>query len=97
MVHLTEKEIANQIAHSHNDRSNDIIVSQALCITIALLAVAMRFMSRLMGGVRLGADDYMIVAGFVFAVGEATSALICKSLGSPLETNLYASHTTDGP
>ena len=78
MVHLSEQDIAYQVAHIHDDRSHDIIISQALCITIALIAIILRFLSRALGRIILGADDWMIVAGFIFVVGEATSALICK-------------------
>ncbi|KAL9607133.1 MAG: hypothetical protein Q9167_007926 [Letrouitia subvulpina] len=76
MVHLTEADIKYQIAHIRDDRSQDIIVSHGICITLAAIAIILRFISRKLGKVRIGADDWMIVAAFVFEVGEVIGGLI---------------------
>ncbi|KAI4210002.1 MAG: hypothetical protein LQ351_007109 [Letrouitia transgressa] len=81
MVHLTEADIKYQVAHVRDDRSQDIIVSHGICIFLAAIAITMRFISRKLGKVRIGADDWMIVAAFVFELGEVIGGLICVHYG----------------
>ena len=76
MVHLTPEDIAFQKAHIKDDRSNDIIVSHAICIAIAFVAVILRFVSRRVGNLKVSWDDYMIVAAFIFALGEVIGGLL---------------------
>ena len=76
MVHLTPEDIAYQKEHIQDDRSNDIIVSHTICIAIASVAVILRFISRRVGNLKVSWDDYMIVAAFVFALGEVIGGLL---------------------
>lgn len=59
------QEIQYQLAHIHQDRSNDIIVSHAICIVIAVFAVILRFSSRRLCKAPILADDYMTIAALV--------------------------------
>ncbi|KAL8747133.1 MAG: hypothetical protein Q9190_000956 [Brigantiaea leucoxantha] len=77
MVHITEADIAYQKAHVRDDRSQDIVVSHAICIALAAIAILLRFVSRRLGKVAVGADDWMIVAAFVFVTGEVIGGLLC--------------------
>ena len=79
MVHITEADIAYQKAHVRDDRSQDIVVSHAICIALAAIAILLRFVSRRLGKVAVGADDWMIVAAFVFVTGEVIGGLLCTS------------------
>ena len=54
-----------QLAHIHEDRSNDIVISHGICIVIAVVAVVLRFISRKICKSQLLADDYMIILALV--------------------------------
>lgn len=81
MGQLSPEEIASQQAHIHDDRSNDIIISHAICLSLALIAIVLRFLSRHIGKVRLEPDDWMIVASFIFASGEVACGLLAVHYG----------------
>ena len=85
MVQLTPADIAYQKAHIKDDRRGDIIVSHAICITLAFLAVILRFISRKLGKIKIQADDYTIIAALFFALGEV--------IGGFLGTFLYLSQS----
>lgn len=76
MVQLTEEEVLYQLTHAHEDRRKDIIYSHSICIALAAVAVLLRFLSRYLGRIRLGPDDWTILAGFIFGVGEITGGLL---------------------
>ena len=59
------QEIQYQLAHIHEDRSNDIVVSHAICIVIAVVAVVLRFASRRICKAPILADDYMTIVALV--------------------------------
>ena len=59
--------------------SSDIVVSHIICITLAGLAVVLRFISRRVCRAAILADDYLIIAALIFAAGEVTGGLLCKS------------------
>lgn len=59
------QEIQYQLAHIHQDRSNEIVVSHGVCIVIAVVAVILRFSSRRLCKAPLLADDYMIIVALV--------------------------------
>ena len=65
MAPPTEQEIQYQLAHIHEDRSNDIIVSHSICIVIAVVAVVLRFSSRRICKAPILADDYMTIVALV--------------------------------
>lgn len=83
MVQLTEEEILYQLTHAYEDRRKDIIYSHSICIALAAVAVFLRFLSRYLGRIRLGADDWTILAGFIFGVGEITGGLLCEPPSLP--------------
>lgn len=59
------QEIQYQLAHIHEDRSNDIVVSHAICIVIAVVAVVLRFASRRLCKAPILADDFMTIVALV--------------------------------
>lgn len=59
------QEIQYQLAHIHQDRSNDIVVSHAICIVIAVVAVVLRFASRRLCKAPILADDFMTIVALV--------------------------------
>lgn len=59
------QEIKYQLAHIHEDRSNDIVVSHAICIVIAVVAVVLRFSSRRLCKAPILADDFMSIVALV--------------------------------
>lgn len=48
-------------------------------MTLAGVAVVLRFVSRYLCKAAVKADDYMIIAALVFAAGEVTGGLLCTS------------------
>ena len=79
MVQLTADDIAYQKAHIQDDRSKTIVVSHAICLSLAAIAVLLRFMSRKIGKVALERDDYMIFAALIFVSGQVTGGLLSAS------------------
>ena len=65
MASPNAQEIQYQLAHIHQDRSIDIVVSHAICIVIAVVAVVLRLSSRRICKAPLLADDYMTIAALV--------------------------------
>lgn len=61
----TPKEIQYQEEHIHDDRSGNIVTSHAICITIAVIAVLLRLISRRMIKASIQADDWMIIVALV--------------------------------
>ncbi len=76
----TPSEIEYQLAHVNDDRASDIVISHAVVLPLAVIAVFFRFISRRLCKARIEADDYMIIAALFFAIGEATGGLLCASL-----------------
>ena len=62
---LSPSEIQYQLDHINDDRGDDIIISHAVVLPLAVLAVFLRFISRYLCKARIGADDYMIIAALV--------------------------------
>ena len=54
-----------QLLHIHDSRVPKVIVSLAVCLPAAYIAVVLRFVSRRIGRVPLKADDWWIVVGLV--------------------------------
>ncbi len=76
----TPSEMEYQLAHVNDDRASDIVISHAVVLPLAVIAVFFRFISRRLCKARIEADDYMIIATLFFAIGEATGGLLCASL-----------------
>lgn len=63
---MADKEnIDYQLAHINEDRSQALIVSHALCLVLAGVAIVLRLVARRMSKAAIKADDYMIIAAFV--------------------------------
>ena len=58
-------EIQYQLLHIHEDRSKDIVNSNAICMVIAIVAVTLRFVSRRLCKAAFLADDYVCLAALV--------------------------------
>ena len=71
MAAPSPSEIQYQLDHIHEDRSSDIVVSHVICLTIATVAVILRFASRRLCKAAILADDYMIIAALVRAIIDA--------------------------
>ena len=69
MSTLSPKEIAHQKAHIHDDRSTELYGAQITCFLLAVIAVALRLISRRLIKAKLMADDYMIL--FALVCGDA--------------------------
>ena len=76
---LSPQEILFQKEHIDDDKRPDIISSHVICLTLACIAVSLRYVARRIGRIRLAADDWLSLAGLIF-----TGALI--------GTNLYGVH-----
>ena len=64
---LSPSEIQYQLAHIRDDRASAIVISHAIVLPLAVIAVAARFMSRRLCKAYIGADDYTIVMALVSA------------------------------
>ncbi|CAF9911920.1 hypothetical protein IMSHALPRED_010636 [Imshaugia aleurites] len=81
MAPPSAQEIQYQIAHIHQDRSNDIVVSHSICIVIAVVAVVLRFYSRRLCKASILADDYMTVVALILAAAQVGGGLMCVHYG----------------
>ena len=64
--HLPPAEAQYQLAHIHESRAKELVVSHFICLMIAVVAVTLRFVSRRMSKTPLKMDDWMIVAALVW-------------------------------
>lgn len=62
---LSPTEIEYEVAHIHDNRAPDLIISAALCIALAITAVILRLLARRLSKARILADDYMIIFSLV--------------------------------
>ena len=76
MARPTAMDMTYQSAHIGDDRRRDVVVSHAICITLAVIAVVLRFVSRRIGKVKVGWDDYVLLAAFAFAFGQVVAGLL---------------------
>ena len=59
-----DSSIEYQLAHAYEDRANEIIVPHVVCLVFAVIAVALRFLSRRMkAGIHL--DDWVCLLALV--------------------------------
>ena len=55
--------------HVTDDRSANLVAANVVCVTLAFIAVCMRFVSRRMAKIEYKADDWLALSGLVwFAV-----------------------------
>ena len=81
MVLPSPAEIKYQLAHIHEDRSANIVISHAICLPIAVIAVALRYVSRRLIQAPIQADDWLIIAALVLCAGEITGGLLAVRFG----------------
>ncbi|KAL8979780.1 MAG: hypothetical protein Q9205_004968 [Flavoplaca limonia] len=62
---FSKEEIQYQLDHIGDNRVNDIVVSNSLCIGLAAIAVLLRFVARSLSKAKVAGDDYMISAALV--------------------------------
>ena len=62
---LPPKEAEYQLAHVHDSKRVSLAIAYIICIPTIFLAVLMRFVSRRIGHIKYGADDWMMVLGLV--------------------------------
>ena len=62
---LSPAEIQYMEEHIHDNKVPNVIVTIAICLSIAYIAVGLRLYARHITGVRLGGDDYWIIAALV--------------------------------
>lgn len=54
-----------QLLHIKDSRVPNLVISMAMCLPAAYIAVVLRFVSRRVGTVPLKADDWWLVVGLV--------------------------------
>ena len=62
---LSPAEIKYEVAHIHDDRASNIVISSVICISLATIAVILRFLARRLSKAKILADDYMMVFALV--------------------------------
>ncbi len=62
---LPSSEVQYQLAHIHEDKASDIIISHAVVLPLAVIAVVARFIARHLCKAHIGPDDYMILVALV--------------------------------
>lgn len=62
---LTPAEMQHQQDHLNDDAKPNIIVANVVCLSLACVAVALRFICRRMSGIKYELDDWLILASLV--------------------------------
>lgn len=69
---LPPSQVQYQLAHINEDRASDIIISHAIVLPLAVIAVIARFTARHLCKAHIGPDDYMIVVALVRLICRRT-------------------------
>ena len=72
----TPAEIKYQEMHISDNAAPSIIAANAICYSIACIAIALRFLSRRVAHIKYEADDWLVVAGLV----RSPTMLFCRLL-----------------
>lgn len=62
---LPPMEAEYQLAHVRDDKRISIAIAYIICFPTILLAISMRFVSRRIGHIKYGADDWTMLLGLV--------------------------------
>ncbi|KAH7378788.1 hypothetical protein BKA66DRAFT_587912 [Pyrenochaeta sp. MPI-SDFR-AT-0127] len=81
MVAPTEAQINYMVAHAYEDKRHGYIVASVIMLTAASVAFVLRFVSRRLGGVKLGVDDWYMVIGMFFTVVYITMLFVLLRFG----------------
>lgn len=74
---LTVQQLQDQLAHINDDRSQGMLAAAITFIVITIAVTGLRLSSRRIQGLRLGADDYMVVVSLVRRL-SAPSWIPCR-------------------
>ena len=64
-VTASPAKILYEQQHITDDRSAPLIAANVVCVSLALIAVCMRFTSRRLAKIKYEADDWLIIIGLV--------------------------------
>ena len=64
-VPLTKADIDYQLSHYYDSKAGSLIAGTVVMLVASTAAVVLRLLSRRLKGTKLGADDYMAIAGIV--------------------------------
>lgn len=70
MATIPPNEIQYELENTHDNRAPNIIVSYTVCLSLAFIAVALRFVARRVSKASLRADDWWIVISLVYSLQE---------------------------
>ena len=62
---LSPAEIKYELAHIHDNRASNIVISSVICISLATIAVILRLFARRLSKAKILADDYMMIFALV--------------------------------
>lgn len=68
MVTATQAQQEYMATHIDDDRRHLYIATNSAMLVAAVIAFALRFVSRRLGGVKLGLDDWFMVIGAVSSI-----------------------------
>lgn len=85
----TPEEIAYMQAHVHEDRRGWFTAINVVCMVLVYVAVGLRVISRRKIGIKIGLDDYLIMAAMVSVV------LFSRMLGQGSGERWYCAARSD--
>ena len=62
---ISSGELAYMKAHINQSLQPNLIASTAICVTAAYIAIVLRFVSRSIGRVEFGKDDFFVIIAMV--------------------------------
>lgn len=62
---LTVQQLQEQLAHIHDDRAPGMLAAAICFIILTVIVTFLRVSSRRIQGLRLGADDYLVITSLV--------------------------------
>lgn len=77
---LPLEEARYQLAHINDSERVATLTSYIVSVSICLLAVIMRFVSRRIGRTKYGADDWIMLAATVLVLADSTSGLLAATI-----------------
>ncbi|CAD6581203.1 MAG: hypothetical protein ASARMPRED_000444 [Alectoria sarmentosa] len=78
MSALSNQEIEYELAHASDNRGPTLIAAYAVCLSLAYVAVTLRFISRRKSRNALMADDWMSVVGLLFTSGQVAGFILIE-------------------
>ena len=62
---LTVQQLQDQLAHIHDNRAPGMLAAAISFLVVTVMVTCLRLSSRRIQGLRLGADDYMVIVSLV--------------------------------